>query len=193
MQKYPGDMWARRALIALGECHREIRDWPRAIEAYQRLIKAYPDSREATDAQLLLGHTLVSAGRYQDAVRAYQVITDDDKGRWSTDAIIEAWFQMGQAYSKLGQHEDAALAYLRIATVYAAYSPANALIAMVQAASEYEGIQKFYDARNWYERAIKDYGNAPNKTPQMEQALKYAKTHLDAVNAQIRQLPSTNP
>ena len=191
VQEYPGSLWARRSLIALGESHREVKDWVKATDAYRRLIKAYPESREATDAQLLLGSSLAGAGRYQEAVRAYQVVTDDDTGRWAPEALIEAWFQMAEAYGKLNKHEDAALAYLRIATVYKSYNPANALISMVRAGAAYESAQKYYDARNWYQRAIRDYAQRNDKTSQMEQALQYAETRLQAVNQQLQQTPGT--
>ena len=128
------------------------------------LIKKYPDSQQAKQAQLLLGHAFHKLKQNREAVAAYKKITDDKTNSYPVATITEALFYLGESLFELAEYEDSARAYLKIGLVYSEFEPAYALNALVRAWICYEKLQQWYDAQTWYKRALQDYSNHSKKT-----------------------------
>jgi tol-pal system protein YbgF len=75
-----------------------------AIAGFEALIRNFPTSPQADDAQLLIGNSLYNQGAFKPALAAYQkVITDFPQG----DQVPTAHFKVGLTYENL-QDLDAA-------------------------------------------------------------------------------------
>lgn len=75
-----------------------------AIAGFEALIRNFPTSPQADDAQLLIGNSLYNQGEFKTALAAYQkVITDFPQG----DQVPTAHFKVGLTYENL-QDLDAA-------------------------------------------------------------------------------------
>jgi TolA-binding protein len=190
IQQFPDSPEARRALLAIGDAYSELVQWQQVKNTYMRLIKKYPASQEAKQAQLLLAHAFHKLKQNREAVAAYKKITDDKTDSYSVTTTIEALFYLGESLFELAEYEEAAKAYLKIGLVYSEFEPVYALNAFVRAGICYEKLQKWYDAQTWYKRALQEYSSHPKKTPQWNQILEYAKTHLNVVQQEIQKQTS---
>ena len=77
---------------------RVVKDWPVAIDAFQKVVKARPSFPDAWNE---LGFALRNVGRYPESLKAY-----DEALRLKPD-YPEAIEYLGEAYVKLGRLEDA--------------------------------------------------------------------------------------
>ena len=69
-----------------------------AVMGFETFLKIFPRHPLADDAQLNIGNSLYNAGKYRDAVTAYQrVISDYPK----TESVAQAYYKMGLAYMAL--------------------------------------------------------------------------------------------
>lgn len=57
-------------LFSLGQAHHTAGNWEEARETYSRFVAAYPDTPEASIAQLRFGETFLEEGRVEDALDA---------------------------------------------------------------------------------------------------------------------------
>lgn len=74
-------------LFNLGECYRNIQDFPQAEEWYRKAIKAsYPDKK----AQLYVAEAVKSQGRYDEAVIEFNAYLALDKGNSKIQQEIKA-------------------------------------------------------------------------------------------------------
>ncbi len=64
--------------------------WQDSIEEYQQIVRHYPDSRYADDAQFWIGYCLEKIPERQvEAFAAYQKLLDDHPGSsWADDALV---------------------------------------------------------------------------------------------------------
>jgi TolA-binding protein len=49
-RQYPFARWRAAALIQAGKCHESLGEWSAAVQAYERLLKEFPDSELAAEA-----------------------------------------------------------------------------------------------------------------------------------------------
>ena len=83
-------------------------DYELAIAGFEALIKTFPTSPQADDAQLLIGNSFFNQGEFKDAVAAYQkVVTEYPEG----DQVASAYYKMGVTYENLKDVEAARKAY----------------------------------------------------------------------------------
>ena len=66
---YPAGKYADNAQYWLGETHYVTREYPLAIEEYQRLISNYPESQKLTGALLKIGYSHYELGNMPEAER----------------------------------------------------------------------------------------------------------------------------
>jgi len=73
-----------------------------AIVGFNTYMASFPKSDKADDAQLNIGNALYGAGKFRDAVDAYQkVITNYPTG----DAVGVAYYKLGLTYEQLRQYD----------------------------------------------------------------------------------------
>jgi tol-pal system protein YbgF len=86
-----------------------------AIAGFEALIRNFPTSPQADDAQLLIGNSLFNQGEFKGALEAYQkVITDYPDG----DQVPTAHFKVGLTYENLKDVEAARQAYELVVEKY---------------------------------------------------------------------------
>lgn len=72
--------------------------YPRAISEFKKLIKVYPHSELAPDAQYYIGRSYEDMGKYYKAYLAYQKVIDTYPRTELTDEIIERQFRIANLY-----------------------------------------------------------------------------------------------
>ena len=87
-----------------------------AIEGFETFLRFFPRHINADDAQLNIGNALYNAGKYREAVAAYQRVISDHPKRESVPA---AYYKMGLSYNELKQPELARKAFETIIENYA--------------------------------------------------------------------------
>jgi tol-pal system protein YbgF len=79
-----------------------------AIEGFETFLKFFPRHMNADDAQLNIGNALYNAGKFKEALAAYQrVISDYPK----TETVPSAYYKMGLTYQSLKQPDLARQAF----------------------------------------------------------------------------------
>ena len=69
--------------------------WDVAIMGFETFLKMFPRDPRADEAQLNIGNSLYNAGKYREAIAAYQrVISDHPK----TESVPQAYYKLGLAY-----------------------------------------------------------------------------------------------
>ena len=82
-----------------------------AIVGFETYLKYFPRSPLADDAQLNIGNALFNAGKFREAIAAYQrVISDYAK----SESVPTAYYKMGQSYNSLKEPDRAREAYQKI-------------------------------------------------------------------------------
>ncbi len=82
--------------------------WALAMAGFETYIKSFPRSDMADNAQLFIGESLFSDGRFEDAVGAYDlVISDYAEG----DAVPLAYYKRGLTLDRLDETERARESY----------------------------------------------------------------------------------
>ena len=82
-----------------------------AIVGFETFLKFFPRHTLADDAQLNIGNALYNAGKYREAVAAYQrVISDYQK----SESVPAAYYKMGLSYNQLKQPDLARKSYQTI-------------------------------------------------------------------------------
>lgn len=186
VNKFPKEPEATKALLYIVECYTVLGKWEKAVNSCRRLIKLYPESEQAQWAQLSLGHSFRRLRRYDDALKAYQVITEDRTDQYDIPVVIEALMYQGEVLSKQKKYQDAALSYLKVALTYDKQDPTSALSALVNAASAYEELGQLNDAKNWLSIALRDYSEHPKKDKSWKEMLDYIKKRLSLLEKEIQ-------
>jgi len=82
--------------------------WTLAIGGFEQLVRTFPQSERADDAQFYIGEALVALNRFQDAIAAYNlVIQNYPKG----DQAHLAYYKRGLTQERLKQFEAAKASY----------------------------------------------------------------------------------
>jgi TolA-binding protein len=112
VQNFPDFSKIDAALYAMGSCYVDIGDEKKAEEAFRQLIKLRPDSEWAPRAWVLLGDTLFWAGKYSEAVGAYeQALNAKD-----ADTYIKALYMYGWAHFQKFDYPNAIKLFKRLLT-----------------------------------------------------------------------------
>ena len=109
-RRFPTPIAAARTLFQIGTLYeRQLQDYPKAIEAYQEVLKHHPDATYSAESLYRSG--LIYAEHLSvpnEAIDAYKaVITSHPK----TLQAMMASFQLGELYRKLNRSEEAVQAY----------------------------------------------------------------------------------
>jgi tol-pal system protein YbgF len=95
--------------------------WDLSISGFETFIKMFPRSPQADDAQMNIGNALYNAGKFKEALPAYQKVVGDYP---SGDTVPEAYYKMGLTYDRLGQPDLARKAFETVIDKFPASSSA---------------------------------------------------------------------
>lgn len=82
-----------------------------AIDGFETFLKFFPRHPLADDAQLNIGNALYNAGKFREAVAAYERVTSDYA---KTESVPSAYYKLGLTYNQLKQPDQARKAYEKI-------------------------------------------------------------------------------
>jgi tol-pal system protein YbgF len=86
-----------------------------AVSGFESLLKTFPASEAAAEAQFMLGETYTQQKRYGDAVNAYSMaIQKFPRSMW----VPEAFYKRGKAQESLGQPDAARASYEQLLKTY---------------------------------------------------------------------------
>jgi TolA-binding protein len=71
VEDYPDPKYAPRVNYLLGQFSQELKEWDKAIEAYETIVRSFPEHMLAADAQYKLAQAYEEAKRFDDALEAY--------------------------------------------------------------------------------------------------------------------------
>ncbi len=71
VEDYPDPKYAPRVNYLLGQFSQELKEWDKAIEAYETIVRNFPEHSLAADAQYKLAQAYEEAKRFDDALEAY--------------------------------------------------------------------------------------------------------------------------
>jgi TolA-binding protein len=91
-----------------------------AIEGFETFLRFFPRHVDADNAQVHIGNAHYNAGRFKEALGAYQRVITDYPG---TDRVPEAYYKLGSTYLQLKQPELARKAWTTVLQNYDASVP----------------------------------------------------------------------
>ncbi|HKA90347.1 MAG TPA: transglycosylase SLT domain-containing protein [Haliangiales bacterium] len=119
--------------LAANAMFHGARAWSRAdrddeaIRLYRDVVKRYPSTPQAAEAQFLSGWLEFNRGRYREGIPGLRGVLDRfGSSKWADDAL---WY-LGFSYLLLGEHEAAVTTLDRLSGVKARYWKARALSAL---------------------------------------------------------------
>jgi soluble lytic murein transglycosylase len=119
--------------LAANALFHGARSWSRAdhddeaIRLYREVVKRYPSTPQAAEAQFLSGWLEFNRGRYREGIPGLRGVLDRfASSKWADDA---QWY-LGFSYLLLGQHEAAVKTFDKLAGAKPRYWRARALAAL---------------------------------------------------------------
>jgi TolA-binding protein len=91
-----------------------------AIEGFETFLRFFPRHIDADNAQVHIGNAHFNAGRFKEAINAYQRVITDYPG---TDSVATAYYKLGASYIELKQPDLARKAWQTILQTYDASVP----------------------------------------------------------------------
>ena len=158
-----------RALLRLGGALAQLKQWDAARQAFETVINRFgPNNRWAVDARYGVGWALQNAGRYDEAVNAYALVTQATQD----DRAARAHLQIGLCRAAQKRWADAGKAF---STVYFGYDlPDLKFPAMLEHARTLLEEKKPDEAAKLIERVLRD-------APKDSEWAKAAQERLDKV------------
>lgn len=145
---YPSHAQAAAVLTAAGESLYQLREYDRAIDAAQKMLRDHPkaDSKLITASWVVVAHSTFDLRRYIDSEKAYQQVlqllpANDSRATSFTDKLAASIYQQGDEHVKLGEHEAAVEDFLRIAKV--------APNSEIRQAAEFDASTVLINQKNW--------------------------------------------
>ena len=93
--------WGENIDFLRGECHFGKKDYPKAIELFNRSIKNQNEDWADIHSFVYLGLCEYELGNYEKSIQEFQRALNQ------TEYVPESYFGMAKAYLKLGDHEKA--------------------------------------------------------------------------------------
>jgi tol-pal system protein YbgF len=92
-----------------------LSQWDLAIAGFEAVIKYYPKSERAADAQVYIGHSYMGAGKYDKAVDAYDAAI---RNYPSAPGVPDAYYKKGVALRALKQADAAKASFEYVVKTY---------------------------------------------------------------------------
>ncbi|MBY0512477.1 MAG: tetratricopeptide repeat protein [Gemmataceae bacterium] len=99
-----------RAVLRLGHCLLELKQWDAARQAFETLVGRYGNSPWVADARYGIGFALQQQGRFDEAVAAYAQLTQGPAGEHAARANL----QIGLCRAAQKKYDDAGKAFAAV-------------------------------------------------------------------------------
>ena len=103
------------SMYGIGWSHYRLNDFPRAIDAFERLILSFPSGKFSFDARLRLGDCYFQQKDYKKAAGAYRTVIRLFAKNEGADYAL---YQLGQTYYRSGDHDQATDQFAALLTTY---------------------------------------------------------------------------
>jgi outer membrane protein assembly factor BamD len=129
IDKHPGSVYIDQAIFTLGKAYQEQKDWVLAAAEFERLVRDFPESRSACDAEFALGECFwrqsrpapydqTETQRTIDQFRRYRNRCPDHAQTAAADSLVhlarerlgEKHYRTASLYHRMKDHE-AAIVY----------------------------------------------------------------------------------
>ena len=180
LKKFPDDPLAAKAQQYLGVCNLQLKQFQKAADAFDAVIKKHPNFDSLQDAYLNLGWCQYSLagqnveGMYAKAAATFsQMVEKFPKGKYADQAL----FFLGEAEYNQGNKDKAAVPYHKLVTEHP-QSPlrSDAIYAL---GVTYEELERYADAGTTYDLFLKDFADSELVT---EVRMRKAETVLQAAD-----------
>ena len=146
------------------------KDWKKAIEEFEKLIKHYPKAREAAESQYYIGLCLQNQEKLIEAFRAYQRVIDKYPFSERSGEVVKCQFEIG---NQLLEGKDKRSKFVKT-VIGAEYDVVEVFRAVIKnapygeyaAPAQYKiGLylqekQLYQESRDEFEKTINDYPNS---------------------------------
>ncbi len=147
-------------LLGQATLYSQMKEYPKAMEAYVELIAAFPDSPRAAEAHLGRANIYYLTGDYPQAVESYQKIIDMFRGGPEASEILEkAYFGLAWSYLKLGNIDASIRSFETIKD--RTESKTVKTSALTQIGDAYQDHGELEKAVDVYDTILKDYAEGP--------------------------------
>ena len=172
-------------MLFRSQASEELLNWQKAAESYEKLLKDYPKSEDAKQAQLWFGNALHQLGRYSESVNAFNKILDNPK-KYNDDIKVRAQLSKSESLYEMGQFKAAADSYLMVSLTY--FEPDLGIYAMFKAGDSFEKMGRWADAEIWYNKVLEKYGTPggeyyDQKTKEWDNTIELARKRLERIKA----------
>jgi tol-pal system protein YbgF len=78
--------------------------WPLALSGFEGLVRAFPRSEAAGEAQFYIGETFYAQNKWREAIDAYGLVLQNHR---TSSTVPDTYFKRGRAYAQAGQPDAA--------------------------------------------------------------------------------------
>jgi len=89
--------------------------WTLALSGFEALLRTFPRSESAGEAQFYIGETHFAQNKWLDAIGAYTLVLQNHR---TSGTVPDAYFKRGRAYEALGQADSARASYEAVVKAY---------------------------------------------------------------------------
>jgi tol-pal system protein YbgF len=89
--------------------------WNLALSGFDAIIRTFPRSEAASEAQFYIGETQFAQSKWNEAVAAYSLVIQNYPG---SSSIPDAYFKRGRAYEAMGQVDAARASWELVLKTY---------------------------------------------------------------------------
>lgn len=136
------------ATFRAGECAGSLQDWRTSRTYHQKVLADFPDFEMIPEARYGLAWALQHEGRYDQAVRLYEKVTEETQ----TETAAKARFMIGECFFAQKQHKEASRHFLKAAFAY--NHPEWSPLSWFEAGRCFEVLRDTAQAKNCYQQLI---------------------------------------
>lgn len=190
----PAGPRAGEALFWAGEAAFQARDYGRADDLLRRLLRDYPDHRQADAARYVLAWTLFKRRDYAASARAFeQFLSAYTRSAESVPYYADALLRLGDSYYALRRFDEAIAVYNRVAG--ATPDRQGYDYALFQIGQAHAAAGRPAEAMAHYDRVLRDFPSSPIR-PQARYArgfLLFNQGDYDGAIREYRQVVEQHP
>ncbi len=189
--QFPSSPRLAEAYLGKANCDYALRQYPAAIESYQKLIDTF--AKDAAPSEITekayygLAWTYLKAGKIDQAIQSFQGIVDKSTSKIARGSALT---QIGDAYQEINQLDKAVEIYDQILreypdSVYADYAQYRQGITLLKANKieaatlSFQSLQANFPKSKYLNEAKYYIGLAYFKKEEWEQAIRSVKAYLD--------------
>jgi TolA-binding protein len=148
VEKFTSDAVFEPSLLRLGECLAQLQRWPASERSFADYLEKFGTSEQAYQAQFGLGWARENQQRYDEAISAYRLVVEKQRG----PTAARAQFQIGECLLARKQYEEAARELLKVDILFA--YPEWSAAALYEAGRCFEQLGKPAEARAQFQAVL---------------------------------------